>query len=155
MFKSCNFFKDHLWDTIAIDTSNGWHKLDKKSREETFKSDHIIKFQKCHNCGKRRIEAADATQEGRTFALERHCDVALQATIWEEAGQITGYNDKNIVWVDTSYAPMRGFENFIKNLKKDPEFKELLKNQIIDDALGQLEVAVKLHVNNTPQVDTK
>lgn len=48
------------------------------------------------------------------------------------------------------YAPLRGFEKHLSAMKADPELQDLLsKHSMVDDALGELEVAIKLHYNNT------
>ena len=152
---NCTFFKNHDWKTVAIDTTHGWMRKNRKSGEKTFEAQHIIKFVVCKHCGKREIQADDPTADGRSYALNGHEDVGIVRAVWEETGKVTRFNAKDITWVDPSYAPLQGFEKIIDALKKDPEFKELLSNQMVDDALGQLEVAVKLHVKNKIQVDTE
>lgn len=152
---NCGFFRSHDWKTVAIDTTNGWSRTDLTTKDVLYKADHIIKFLVCKNCGKRSIISDDAKADGRKFAMEGHSEIAIQRAIWEETGKITGYRNDSITWVDKSYAPLKGFEEIINSLKKDPEFKDMLQHQMIDDALGQLEVAVKLYVNNQPQKDTK
>jgi len=146
-------FKSRVWRTVAIDTSHGWTR--KVNDEKVFEGQHIILFQICDRTGERRIIADDATEEGRKFAMERHCDVALQRSKWVIAGVISHFDPASIDFLDHKYAPLRGWENVIKALKRDPEFKEMLKHQMIDDALGQLEVAAKLYANNQPKVETK
>lgn len=139
----------HDWATVAIDNTHGWHRT--VAGEKVFDGQHTIVFQVCKKTGKRRIYADDATEMGRKFAMEKHCDVARQRTIWVEGGRIDHYDPDKIVFVDQSYAPLNGFEDVIRNLKSDPDFEDLLKNKMVDDALGQLEVAIKLHINNQPK----
>lgn len=51
-------------------------------------------------------------------------------------------------WIDPTYARLAGFEEYISAMKKDEKFKDLLANHpMVDDALGQLEVAIKLSLN--------
>ena len=137
----------HRWTTVAIDTSNGWTTTDRITRK-TDEYQHIIEFQHCQ-CGARRIDAVDALEAGRNFALNKHSDVALQAAIWIASGNITKYHATHITWIDPAFAPLGGFEKYLVAMKKDPELKKLLKeHSMVDDALGQFEVAVKLHMNN-------
>jgi hypothetical protein len=145
------FWHTHKWSTVAIDTTNGFHTLDKDSGSPKTTANHIIKFQQC-GCGQRQIDAADATERGRDFALNEHSDIALQRTIWEESGKITGYTGTSIVWVDPAFAPLGGFESYLTAMKNDPALVALLKeHSMVDDALGQFEVAIKLHINNSTQ----
>jgi hypothetical protein len=149
MFKSCSFFRDHQWTTVAIDTSNGCHTIDRKTGVETFKADHIIKFQKCKRCKSRRITAEDPTPAGREFALNKHCDIALQRTIWEDSDQITKYNPKKIVWVDYSYAPARGMEEIIKQMYRDPKLTQLIEdNPSLKEAVDNVEFIAKMCKDN-------
>jgi hypothetical protein len=54
-----------------------------------------------------------------------------------------------IVWVDTSYAPLGSVDQYINAIKDDENFKELIKSHsMVDDAMGQLEVAIKICNNN-------
>jgi hypothetical protein len=148
--KKCSLFRKHNWITVAIDTSNGWRKLG-PDKEVLYNADHIIEFMCCKTCGARKIGASDATEEGIDFALTRNKSVALQRTIWEASGKITGYDDDCITWVDSSYAPLGSIDDYINAIKKDKDFKELMKSHsMVDDAMGQLEVAIKL-CNNNPQ----
>jgi hypothetical protein len=105
----------------------------------------------CKRCGARKIGASDATEDGADFALTRHNGIALQRTIWEASGKITGYLDDCITWVDSSYAPLGSVDAHINAMKNDKDFKELMKSHsMVDDAMEQLEVAIKL-CNNNPQ----
>jgi hypothetical protein len=150
--KSCTLFRKHNWITVAIDTSNGWTKTSPKTNKITFSENHIIKFMCCKNCGGRSIMAVDANPDGVAFAMKEHNGIALQRAIWEDTGKITGYLDDKINWVDSSYAPLRSVDAHINAIKKDKDFKELMKSHsMVDDAMEQLEVAIKLCNNNTPQ----
>jgi hypothetical protein len=139
------FGHKHKWTTVAIDTSNGYTSRNKHDPDDKGTGfAHIIKFMKC-SCGARKIEADDPTKMGREFAMEQHIDIGLQRTIWVESGEITGYDQDKITWVDTAYAPLRGFEKHLSAMKADPELKDLLsKHSMVYDALGELEVAIKL-----------
>jgi hypothetical protein len=149
--KRCTLFRKHKWTIVAIDTSNGWRRLG-KDKEVVFNADHIIEFMCCKVCGDRKIDASDATEDGVEFALTRNNSVALQRTIWEASGKITGYNGDCITWIDPSYAPLGSVDDYITAIKNDENFKELMKSHsMVDDAMGQLEVAIKL-CNNNPQV---
>lgn len=139
----------HKWETVAIDTSLSWHYV----RDPDRSFDHILLYQVCKHCGERQMDYDDPTEDGIKYAKEQSTLVAKIRSKWVRAGIIPDRD--RIEYVDPSYAPMRGFEKIVGQLKRDPEFKDLLKNKMIDDALGQLEVAVKLHVNNQPKVETE
>ena len=150
--KSCTLFRKHKWTTVAIDTSNGWTSQ-RRNSDVKIEADHIIEFMCCKRCGARKIGASDATDDGADFALTRNNAVALQRSIWEASGKITGYVSQCITWVDSSYAPLGSVDANIKAMKNDKDFKELMKSHsMVDDAMEQLEVAIKL-CNNNPQAN--
>jgi hypothetical protein len=143
------FWHTHKWKTAAIDTSNGFHTINSRTGKPDKASSHIIKFQYC-SCGDRQIVADDPTEQGRIFALNRNDAVALQRAIWEESGKITGFVVADITWIDPVYAPLGGFEEYIKAMKSDQGLTTLLKEHpMVDDALEQFEVAIKLCINNS------
>jgi hypothetical protein len=143
------FWHRHKWKTVAIDTSHGCSKVDLMTQKASSEyMPHIIKFQHCA-CGERKIEADDADSLNREYAMKHHTNIALQRTLWEESGKITNYDDEKITWIDPTFAPLGGFEAYLKAMKADPELQQMLTDHtMVDDALGQFEVAVKLHMNN-------
>ena len=147
----CGIF-GHKWRTVAIDTSVSWKYVAKPDSSY----DHILLYQVCDRCGGRQMDYDDPTEEGKNYAMKGNDAVAYLRSKWIHAGFIRApKNPMDITFVDPKYAPLRGFEEWAKWFKRDPEMAALIKNQMVDDALGQLEVAIKLHVNNTPKVDTE
>ena len=122
------FFGKDRWRTVAIDTSHGWCRTDRKTGEQTFDGQHTILFQVNDRNGARRIIADDATENGRKFALEQHCDVALQRTKWEQAGKITHYDPKKIEFFDPAYAPHGDFEDVVNGVNDNPTLTEAMDN---------------------------
>jgi hypothetical protein len=140
-------FLGHKWRTVAIDTSCQWFFTANPDKPR----DHILLYQICDRCGSRQMEYDDAEIEGRNYAVSGNSSVAERRSKWIRGGVIvTPKNLADITYVDPNYAPLRGYEQWVNGFKKDPEMAELLKHQMVDDALGQLEVAIKLHVNNAP-----
>lgn len=136
----------HLWKTVAIDyESYGWHKV--VNPDKTF--DHIVRFLVCEKCGERSMAYDDPTIEGRDFAENHSNNIAKTRSKWIHSGVIR--NSDAVQFCDPSYAPLGDFEKWIQQLKEDPDMQDLLQQPMIDDALGQLEVAVKLHLNNKPK----
>lgn len=144
----------HKWRTVAIDTSCSWHY--KVTPDKSV--DHILLFQVCDKCNERQMEYDDTSDEGRSYAIKGNDSVARLRSKWIHGGII--YPPKNladITYIDPSYAPLRGFEEWAKRFNRDPEMKELLTHKLVDDAFGQLVVAVKLCANTTQanEVDTE
>ncbi|SRR6056297_3833 len=141
--------KKHKWKTVAIDTGSvTWHYAVNSGKAFP----HILVYQECEHCGARQMEYDDALDEGKTYARNGNSIVAKMRSIWIHSGDIPmPHNKKHIKFIDPKYAPLGDFEKWARAIKTDPEMEPMLKNQMIDDALGQLEVAVKLHVNNQPQ----
>jgi len=138
----------HKWHTVAIDSGIEWYY--KRDPQTSFS--HILLYQVCSCCGERRMEYDDPTEGGRSYAKEGNTTVAKLRSKWIHASYIRSPKDpKEITYVDPEYAPLRGFEEWAKAFKKDDEMSELLKHKMVEDALGQLEVAVKLHLNNQSQ----
>jgi hypothetical protein len=142
------FWHKHNWKTVAIDTSNGWSRINRWGQsDERVSFTHIIKFKEC-SCGARIIEAVDPSEDGREFAMNDHSAIALQKAIWEDSGKITGYSDAGITWVDPKYAPLQGFDAHVTAMKADPVIKQMLDDHsMVKDAVEQLEVVIKLHEN--------
>lgn len=140
MFKF--FSHQHKWRTVAIDVSVTWHYKADPSNEYP----HILLFQICDECGERRLDYDDPTEQGKSYAMHGSNTVAKLRSKWIHGGIINApADDRKIEWLDPSFAPLRGFEKWVKAFKRDPKMKELLENhQMVDDALGQLEVAIKL-----------
>jgi len=142
--KSCT----HSWRTVAIDTSISWCFLIKPDDNIP----HVLLYQVCERCQARQMDYDDATDDGVKYARAGNTSVATLRSKWIHANIIRPpKNPNNIIYVDPNYAPLRGFENWLKALQRDPEMKSMLQQQMVDDALGQLEVAIKLYVNNLPQ----
>jgi len=140
------------WTTDVLDNRWGWEKtsLDGSSTQ----GKHNVVLMSCRKCGGRRIDCIDQDPKLNDFALTEHSGINLVRLLWIEKGEVWGEADsKYLLYLNKDLAPMGGFEQVIKELKSDPEFTELLSNQMVDDALGQLEVAVKLHYNNQPKED--
>lgn len=134
--------------TVAIDTSNGWHSRDRITKEMIKSSNHIIKFMICDGCNDRIISADDPEEDGRNYAMNKHSEIALQRSIWENAGKITGFDPDNITWIDPVYAPLGGFDRYLSAMKKDKALVDIMTaNPALKDALGEFEVLIKLHTN--------
>lgn len=138
----------HDWNTVAIDTSHGWLFVN----NPTEKSNHILLYQVCKNCGKRQMEYDDPTEKGRTYAIGGNDTVAKSRSLWIHSGEIrVPKKSENITFIDPAYAPLGDFEHWLRSIRADPALADMLQEKMVDDALGQLEVAVKLHVNNKPK----
>lgn len=136
----------HDIKTVAIDTGYVW----KYKIAPDKKYSHIVEFGVCKRCNKRFIEYRDATEEGRSYAKNGHEDVAITRAKWLSGGSLTeDGRTKYVDFFDTSYAPNHGVDQWLDAFKNDEEFGKLIKeNKLVDDALGQLEVAVKMCNNN-------
>jgi hypothetical protein len=139
-FFSCK----HKWATIAIDERFGWSQ-----RDGSKSGQHIVRYIKCSKCGERDMAYDDVDKSAADYAEKHHSDVASARVEWIHAGTIEPHKSR-IKWVDKSYAPLSGFDSWLTGLKQDPAMKDLLAQSMVDDALGQLEVAIKLHINNIP-----
>jgi hypothetical protein len=145
--KKCHLFSKHDWRTVAIDTSNGWTLTNHEKVKTT--ALHTVIFSKCAKCHARKIIANDVELNDKVYVATKNRAIELQRTIWEEANRVTGYVQSQIVWVDTSYAPLGSVDQYINAIKDDENFKELIKSHsMVDDAMGQLEVAIKICNNN-------
>lgn len=135
--------RKHRWKTVAIDTGHEWFYA--KDPDKSF--DHIVLFQVCINCGKRHMDYEDPSVEGKSYAIKGHSGIAKVRSHWLNGGELKP-SDK-IEYLDTSFAPDSGVEQLINKIKKDKVFGPLIKDhKMVDDALGQLEVAVKLCLDN-------
>lgn len=142
----CSLFSKHKWRTVAIDTSNGWRRINTITQETLKEYDHIICFLVCDSCGARSLRADDPDSDSVNFAMTKSDPVALQRIIWVESGKVTGYNPKNITWIDPKYAPLMGFEPHLIAMKNDSEISKIMdKHLLVKDAFEQLEIAIKLH----------
>lgn len=142
-------FFNHDMKTIAIDTRHGWQSTNRITDETKDNGQHIVVYSVCSRCGKREMKYDDATEPGREYAENGHSGVAKVRAIWLGGGPITTKVSKKITWIDPSYAPLGGFEPYLAAMKNDPELKDMMKDhKMVDDALGQLEVAIKLCQNN-------
>lgn len=145
MFFGCK----HKWKTVAIDTGSvTWHYV----RDPDRSFEHILLYQECERCGERQMDYDDAHEAGRKYAAEGSDAVARMRSIWIHSGDIpVPHNSDKLKYIDPKYAPHGSFEKWLRALKVDPSMEDLLKQQMVDDALGQLEVAVKLYANNMPK----
>lgn len=138
------FFKcKHRWRTVAIDTRYGWYFV--RNPDKVF--DHILLYQICDKCKERRVSYDGPTEEGRKYAEFKNDSVALCRSIWIHKGTIHNAEkgSSHITYIDTAYAPLAAFEDYIKQMRTNPEISQMIKDhQMVSDALGQLEVAVKL-----------
>lgn len=136
----CNFF-NCKWDTVAVYTGFSWSESANLERS----TEHIILFQKCIRCNRRRFEYDDPTHQGRHFAESGSIPVALARTQWVHAGKIEITQPDKMTYIDPSLAPLRGFENWLEAIKNDPAMNTLVEDsQLVKDALGQLEVAIMI-----------
>jgi len=144
MFFSCK----HKWKTVAIDTSCHWHFVKNPGDKNT----HILLYQVCEKCGERQMEYDDPTKEGRAYAIAGNDNVAQRRSVWIHSGDIPmPKNSNSIKFTDPDYAPHGHFERWLRALKVDPALEDLLKQPMVKDALGQLEVAAKLCAKNAPK----
>lgn len=137
------FLKKDKWRTVAIDTRFNWHYI--KNPNITF--DHVLVYQINDSTGERRLVYEDATEQGRLYAEKGNSSVAKARSRWIHGGMIfppTPGNQNKVTYIDPTYAPLGSMQKYFDMMKKDPAVKDLLKEQMVDDALGQLEVAVKL-----------
>ena len=147
-----SFFKKqhrHVWRTVLIDTSQGYTVTDPYTSEVS-EFEHILLYQVCDGCGGRQFAYDDAKENAREYAKTKHSGVALKRTKWVQGGIIVpSSTSKPYTFIDPSYAPLKGFEEWAKAFSNDPEMKKLIQdNQMVDDAFGQLEVAVKLCIRS-------
>jgi hypothetical protein len=147
MFSLFKKNRPHAWRTVLIDTSEGCSVATPGENENIR---HILLYQICNNCGVRQFKYDDPREVTQQFAKNKNSEVALKRTKWIEAGIIdAASNLEYMTFIDPSYAPLRGFEEWAKAFATDPEMCALVKNHsMVDDALGQLEVAVKLCIDN-------
>jgi hypothetical protein len=52
-----------------------------------------------------------------------------------------------VTYIDPAYAPYGSMQKYIEMMKRDPAVQDMLDEKMIDDAFGQLEVAIKLVQN--------
>lgn len=138
------------YNTVAFDSSyNTTHKA-MDGHESTHY--HHLYWLKCNECGHRKFDKGSANQ---------HSGVEMSRLRWIEQNIVSGADKLDVYdedYVATNpkdttylkYKPVIGVGKILKTLKTDVEFKELHKHQLVEDALGQLEVAIKLCMNNTP-----
>lgn len=139
--------KQYAWRTVAIDTRRSWHY---KADPET-KYHHILVYQINDLTGERRMTYDDANEEGRTYAENGNSTVAKMRSKWVHAGLITPPRtdeENKVTYIDPAYAPFGDLQKYIDVMKRDPAVQDMLEEQMIDDAFGQLEVAIKLTQNN-------
>ena len=136
----------NAWRTVAIDTRISWHFVKDPDREY----DHVLVYQVNDKTGKRRMIYEDANEQGREYAEKGSDPVAKMRSKWVHAGLIlpSKPGDENkITYADPSYAPYGSMQKYIDVMKRDPAVQDMLKEQMVDDAFGQLEVAIKLVQN--------
>jgi len=112
---------------------------------------HHLRWKKCRLCGDRSFDHDHAYKHTGVERVNNH---------WIENGVIMGTaklevydEDYTLVSRPTSgfevwkYKQLTGVEKLINQLKEDGEFKELLKNQMVKDAMDELETIIQLHTN--------
>jgi hypothetical protein len=130
----------HRWVTVALDESFGWIRYKGTTNETS--GNHLIRYVECSQCKTRDLVCDDSGQEINDYAMKHHSEVAVAKSKWIHGGIIE--NGNKVIWMDLSRAPLKGFATWLAAIKKDPEMAVLLKDPMVDSALGQLEVAVKL-----------
>ena len=98
----------------------------------------------CKNCGKRKFEVSGLEERG-----SKHSSIEKQKDKWLAGSNSIGFTDEGEI-LDVSMFPTQGINNLMERFKDDKEFGKLIKNnKLVEDALGQLEVALKLSLNNS------
>jgi hypothetical protein len=73
--------------------------------------------------------------------------VAKMRSKWVHAGLIIppkSGDENKVTYIDPAYAPYGSMQKYIDMMKRDPAVQDMLDEKMIDDAFGQLEVAIKL-----------
>lgn len=135
--------KKDVWRTVAIDTRVSWRFVKDPTRE----FEHVLVYQINDVTGERRMTYDDASEEGREYAEKISDAVAKLRSKWIHGGIILppdSINTDNVTYIDPAYAPLGSMQKYIDMIKRDPEVAEMLNHQMVDNAFGQLEVAIKL-----------
>ncbi len=153
--KMFNIFHRHRWEVVAFDSGYST-SFPNGDDQDDLKVYHMVTFQKCL-CGARRMEVEDRSYIG---SAERHKGLVKAKYCWVESGglQITTQADvyspdyekvkslgPNIDYWE--YKPVTEVGKILNQLKNNEEFQDLCKNQMVDDAFGELETTIKLHEN--------
>ena len=142
-----NFFRKETWRTVAIDSRVTWHYI--KDPDRNF--EHVLVYQINDRTGERRMIYDDASDTGREYAEKGNDTVAKMRSKWIHAGTIIppGPNiEDKVTYIDPAYAPYGSMQKYIDMMKRDPAVQDMLNEKMIDDAFGQLEVAIKLIQDN-------
>ena len=120
---------------------------------------HHLEFQKCAACGENRcVVINDGFPAYHKASAKKHSSIALAVHLWKEKNELQLSKEATVFCDDYEtntplpkdvriwkYKPLTGIDKILKTLANDKEFSELAsKHQMVDDAFGQLEVAVKL-----------
>lgn len=127
----------HDWKTVAIDS--GFHTTyeDKDARPLA----HVITYKVCKDCEDRSF---DVTGLDLRYGSP-HKGVAKQTDLWMAGAVKSLYFTEDAEFFDPMYVPKFGIEAAMQQFKNDPAFSEMIKNhKLVEDAVGQLEVALKL-----------
>jgi hypothetical protein len=139
--------KENRWRTVAVDTRASWHFVKDPDRE----FEHVLVYQINDKTGERRMTYDDASDHGREYAEKGNDAVAKMRSKWVHAGLIIppkSGDENKVTYIDPAYAPYGSMQKYIEMMKRDPAVQDMLDEKMIDDAFGQLEVAIKLTQNN-------
>lgn len=135
----------HKWVTVALNQGFGWIRNEGKPEETT--GWHLIRFVECSRCQVRDLQCDDIGEKNYKFAMEKHEDIAVARSKWVHGNIIE--NGKKITWMDIRRSPYGNFESWVRALHDMPDMKKTLENPTVAEALGQLEVAIKLAHDTT------
>lgn len=144
--------KKNDWQTVAIDRGFFWKTTNMLSKE-TDSGQHNIRWLVCTKTGERDFTCDDKDEKLREYAMKKHDDVQEASIKWIHAGILK--DGKHVTWVMPEYAPLGGLQAHIDALKADPEVKKILKEKMVDDALGAFEIAAKLHLSKMREKENK
>ena len=145
MFKKLFSDEEKYWQTVAIDTRFTWHYL--RNPDKSY--NHIVCYQINAKTNARRIRLNDALDEGRKYGEEESTSIAKAKVHWVEGGIIQPpKHAKDVVYIDSAYAPHGDFESIINMVNSTPALQSALGDQKqVNDAWNHFVTSVKLCKN--------
>lgn len=136
--------RTHDYATVAFDSS--FHT---RYTDSNYKDEHHIKWLKCRVCGHRSFDRDGAYKHAGVEQVRNRWIENNMITLTDK-GDVYHKHDYQVIdrgqnWKTYGFQPLIGVEQHLHNLENDSEFEKLLENQMVRDAFGQLQVAVKLH----------
>jgi hypothetical protein len=145
-------FHKHKWQVVAFDTGYCSTYADRPDLGKVY---HQVSFQQCR-CGERRmVIELDGSGQG---SASRHKALNQAKHLWAVVGELQLSNEADVYDPDYQmisnpqqdvrvwrYKPVTEIDKILNMLRNTEEWKNLSKHQMVDDALGELETAIKLH----------